>query len=114
MGLLLDKMVSQAALELAVCVGKDLCLSVGFGKEKSWGLGFTGTLDLFTLSFMASSVFAFVGVSGVFPLLFFTALNSREKRKGQNISVVRFCTRFWESGLMILASYLKAQTLVLC
>lgn len=50
-------------------------------KGKELGLGFTETPDLFTASFMASSVFAFVGVSGVCHLLFFTALNSKEKRR---------------------------------
>lgn len=74
-------MVSQTALKLVVFVGKDLCLPAGCGKEKS-GVGFAEThWTSSALSFMASSsVFTFVGFSGGF-FFFFTALNSREKRR---------------------------------
>lgn len=75
-------MVSQTALKLVVCVGKDLCLPVGGGKEKSRGLALLKLWTPSVLSFMAcSSVFAFVGFSGIFHLLLFTVLNSREKMK---------------------------------
>lgn len=75
-------MVSQTALKPVVCVGKDLCLPVGCGKEKSWGLGLLKLWTSSALSFMAcSSVFAFVGVSGIFHVLLYAVRNSREKIK---------------------------------
>lgn len=76
-------------------------------KGKELGLGFTETLDLFTLSFMASFCVC-LWCFRCFPFVVLHCIKQHGEKDGQNISVVSLCTRFWEGGLMILASYLES------
>lgn len=79
-------MVSQPASKLVVCVGRDLCLTVGCGTEKRQVLA-TETLELVhhchLWPILLDLPLLYADVSSIFHSLFFTALNSRVKVKGK-------------------------------